>query len=90
MRTVASTARRSPDHAVAFWPWPATEMTTRRHTLALVRYRLIAEATTAPRGARTRLLRVAASKEVAWPDGGAVCVSVRTLQRWLPRFERGG
>jgi putative transposase len=60
------------------------------HARALVRYRLIAEATTAPRGARTQLLRLAASKEVAWPDGSAVCVSVRTLQRWLARFERGG
>jgi len=60
------------------------------HARALVRYRLIAEATAAPRGARTQLLRLAASKEVAWPDGSAVGVSVRTLQRWLARFERCG
>jgi len=57
---------------------------------ALVRYRLIAEAAAAPRGARTQLLRLAASKEVAWPDGRPVHVTVRTLQRWLSRFERGG
>lgn len=57
---------------------------------ALVRYRLIAEAAAAPRGARTQLLRLAASKEVTWPDGRVVHVTVRTLQRWLARFERGG
>jgi transposase InsO family protein len=57
---------------------------------ALVRYRLIAEAASAPRGARTPLLRLAASKEVAWPDGRAVRVTVRTLQRWLARYRRGG
>jgi putative transposase len=57
---------------------------------ALVCYRLIAEAAAAPHGARTALLRLAASKEVAWPDGQAVSVTVRTLQRWLARFQRGG
>lgn len=57
---------------------------------ALVRYRLIAEAAAAPRGARTALLRLAASKEVSWPDGRAVHVTVRTLQRWLARFQSGG
>ena len=57
---------------------------------ALVCYRLIAEAAAAPHGARTALLRLAASKEVAWPDGRAVSVTVRTLQRWLERFQRGG
>jgi hypothetical protein len=36
------------------------------HARALVCYRLIAEATTAPRGARTALLRLAASKEVTF------------------------
>ncbi len=57
---------------------------------ALVRYRLIADAAAAPRGARTQLLRLAASKEVAWPDGRVVRVTVRTLQRWLARFQQGG
>jgi putative transposase len=57
---------------------------------ALVRYRLIAEAAAAPRGSRTALLRAAASKEVTWPDGRAVRVTLRTLQRWLTRFQRGG
>ena len=57
---------------------------------ALVRYRLIAEAAAAPRGGRTRLLQLAATKEVTWPDGRAVHVTVRTLQRWLARFQHGG
>jgi hypothetical protein len=57
---------------------------------ALVRYRLIADADAAPRGARTALLQLAASKEVTWPDGRAVQVTVHTLQRWLARFQRGG
>jgi transposase InsO family protein len=57
---------------------------------ALVRYRLIAEAAAAPHGLRTQLLRLAASKEVTWPDGRAVHVTVRTLQRWLARFHHGG
>ena len=48
---------------------------------ALVRYRLIADTASAPRGARTALLQLAASKEVTWPDGRAVQVTVRTLQR---------
>jgi putative transposase len=57
---------------------------------ALVRYRLIAEAAAAPRGARTALLQLAASKEVTWPDGREVRVTIRTLQRWLARWQRGG
>jgi len=57
---------------------------------ALVRYRLIAEAASAPRGARTALLQLAASKEVTWPDGRAVHVTIRTLQRWLARWQLGG
>lgn len=57
---------------------------------ALVRYRLIADAAAAPRGARTALLQLAATKEVTWPDGSAVRVTVRTLQRWLARWQRGG
>jgi transposase InsO family protein len=57
---------------------------------ALVCYRLIAEAAEAPRGARARMLQLAASKDVTWPDGRAVRVTVRTLQRWLARFQRGG
>src|SRR3977135_3564032 len=57
---------------------------------ALVGSRLTAQQARAPRGARTALLRLAASKELAWPDGRAVSVTVRTLQRWLERFQRGG
>lgn len=57
---------------------------------ALVRYRLIADAAAAAPGARTQLLQLAATKEVAWPDGRAVRVTVRTLQRWLARYRRGG
>lgn len=57
---------------------------------ALVCYRLIAEAVEAPRGAREVLLRLAVTKEVTWPDGERVRVTVRTLQRWVARFRRGG
>lgn len=56
---------------------------------ALFRYRLIAEATTAPRGERTAILRAVAADEQLLPDGRRVRVSLRTLQRWLVRFERG-
>lgn len=57
---------------------------------ALFRYRLIAEAAEAPKGARTEILREIAGDEHTWPDGRAVRVSLRTLQRWVKRFKRGG
>jgi len=58
--------------------------------LALLRYRLIAEAVEAPIGARTALLREVVAEEHVWPDGRTVRVSLRTLQRWVKRFKRGG
>src|SRR3972149_2562427 len=58
--------------------------------LALLRYRLIAEAVEAPIGARTALLREVVAEEHVWPDGRTVRVSLRTLQRWVKRFKHGG
>ena len=57
-----------------------------RLALVLLRYRLIAEAVEAPRGARTALLRKVAAEEHLSPDGRRLRVSVRTLQRWVGRF----
>jgi putative transposase len=57
---------------------------------ALFRYRLIAEAAEAPKGARTAILREVVGAEHTGPDGQAVRVSLRTLQRWVKRFKRGG
>jgi len=57
---------------------------------ALFRYRLIADAAEAPKGARTAILRESAATEHTWPDGRAVRVSLRTLQRWVRRFKQGG
>lgn len=57
---------------------------------SLFRYRLIAEAAEAPKGARTAILREIAGDEHTWPDGRAVRVSLRTLQRWVKRFKHGG
>jgi len=57
---------------------------------SLFRYRLIAEAAEAPPGARTALLREVAGAEHTGPDGRTLRVSLRTLQRWVQRFGRGG
>jgi putative transposase len=57
---------------------------------ALFRYRLVADAAEAPKGTRTEILREVAGAEHTWPDGRPVRVSLRTLQRWLRRFKRGG
>ena len=56
--------------------------------LALFRYRLIADAVTAPRGARAELLREVAESEHQDPCGELVHVTVRTLERWLAAFRR--
>jgi transposase InsO family protein len=53
---------------------------------ALFRYRLIAEAVEAPRGARKALLREVAKQDHLWPDGRTVRVTVRTLERWVARY----
>lgn len=55
---------------------------------ALYRYRLIADAVEAKRGERTALLKEVAEEEHLWPDGQPMHVSLRTLQRWVSRFER--
>jgi putative transposase len=57
-----------------------------RQAAALFRYRLIADALEAPRGARAAALREVAASEHLAPDGRTVRVSLRTLQRWLARF----
>ena len=56
----------------------------------LLRYRLIAEAVEAPTGERTALLREVAGKEHTSADGRTMRVTLRTLQRWVARFKRGG
>lgn len=55
---------------------------------ALFRYRLIADALTAPRGARAALLRKVAAEEHQDPSGDLVRVTVRTLERWIRAYER--
>jgi putative transposase len=59
-----------------------------RLALALFRYRLIADAITAPRGARAELLREVASAEHQGPCGDLVQVTVRTLERWIAAYQR--
>jgi putative transposase len=59
-----------------------------RLALALFRYRLIADAITAPRGARAELLRKVAAAEHQGPCGDLVRVTVRTLERWIAAYER--
>src|SRR5438132_6219765 len=56
----------------------------------LFRYRLIVDAVEAAKGARTALLREVAGAQHTSPDGRTVRVSLRTLQRWVKRFQRGG
>jgi transposase InsO family protein len=55
---------------------------------ALFRYRLIADALTAPRGARAELLRNVAAEEHLGPSGESVRVTVRTLERWIAAYGR--
>lgn len=55
---------------------------------ALLRYRLIADAIEAPRGARAALLRAALAAGGTSADGTAVRVSLRTLERWVERYEK--
>jgi transposase InsO family protein len=58
-------------------------------TQALLRYRMIADAIHAGRGARRAILRAVAEKEHLLPDGSAMRVSLRTLERWLERYKSG-
>ncbi len=55
---------------------------------ALYRYKLIAEALDAEKSARGAILREVAEKEHVGPDGRPARVSLRTLERWVARFER--
>lgn len=55
---------------------------------ALFRYRLIADAITAPRGARAEILRKVAAEEHTDPSGQIVHVTVRTLERWIRAYKR--
>lgn len=55
---------------------------------ALFRYRLIADALTAPRGARAEILRKVAAEEHLGPSSEAVRVTVRTLERWIQAYGR--
>jgi putative transposase len=57
---------------------------------ALFRYRLIADAAEAPKGARTEILREVAGDEHTSANGQTMGVSLRTLQRWVKRFKSGG
>ena len=54
---------------------------------ALFRYRLIADAIESPKSARGALLRAVAAEEHSRPDGKRVRVSLRTLERWVRRYE---
>ncbi len=55
---------------------------------ALFRYRLIAEATEAPVSARRALLRAVADNDHLGPGGKSVRVSLRTLERWVARYDK--
>jgi putative transposase len=58
-----------------------------RHlTVALFRYRLIAEALEAERGSRAEILRAVAAEDHITPAGERVRVTVRTLERWVSNF----
>lgn len=60
----------------------------RETTRALFRYRLIADALEAPKGARVCILREVAEAEHTQPGGKRVKVSLRTLERWVARYEK--
>ena len=55
---------------------------------ALFRYRLIAEAASAPREARSKILAEVAAQEHVREAGETVRVSRRTLGRWLKRYQK--
>jgi len=54
---------------------------------ALFRYRLIAEALEAPESARRGILRPLTEQEHLWPGGEREKVSLRTLERWVERYQ---
>lgn len=57
-------------------------------SLALFRYRLIAEAIDAERGERAGILRSIAGAEHITPSGQSLRVTVRTLERWVANFRK--
>jgi putative transposase len=59
-----------------------------RIELALFRYRLIAAALEAPRSARGAILREVADQLHSAPGGRSLSVSLRTLERWVERYEQ--
>lgn len=58
-----------------------------RLLLAVFRYRIIADALDAPRGARAEVLRETAERDYFLPSGARVHVTERTLQRWIRAYE---
>jgi putative transposase len=55
---------------------------------ALFRYRLIVDALEAPKSGRRAILRAVAAEEHLTPGGESVRVSLRTLERWVERYEK--
>ena len=55
--------------------------------VALFRYRLIADAIEAPKASRAAILRAVAEKEHLDPLGEPIRVTLRTLERWVERYE---
>lgn len=55
--------------------------------VALFRYRLIAEAIESPKQARAAILRAVSEQEHFGPGGKRVSVTLRTLTRWVERYE---
>ena len=56
---------------------------------ALFRYRLIAEAIEVPEGERASILSEVAAQEHLLPSGRRGHVSLRTLERWVKRYQSG-
>ena len=56
--------------------------------LALFRYRLIADALEAPKEAHSAILRAVAEEEHLSPGGKRLSVTLRTLMRWVERYEQ--
>lgn len=59
-----------------------------RDAWALFRYRLLAEAIEAPKEARASILKDIEKGEHTEPNGEPFKVTLRTLKRWVSRFER--
>jgi transposase InsO family protein len=57
---------------------------------AIFRYGLIAEALAVPKGELAEKLREVADAEHQTPDGEPLAITVRTLERWITAYKRGG